>query len=103
MTPWDELVALAEHELALARDSRWEELPAAQAARNAAASALGQAPPAARPALERLVALHRELTALLTAARADTLAELTRMRHGRSAVRGYAGAAPAPARSLGRG
>lgn len=95
MTPWEHLADLAEAEVALAREGRWEELPAALEARAAASQALGPAPADAREALTRLAAAHGRLLAMLATGRADTAAELARMRKGRSAVRGYAGAGAA--------
>ncbi len=100
MTAWDQLAALAEAELDLARAGRWEELPAAMELRAARAAALGDAPPSARPALARLAAAHGELVALLAGARAQTAASLAHLRQGRAAVRGYGPASDA-GRALG--
>jgi hypothetical protein len=95
VTAWEQLVARAERELALAREGRWEELAAAGAERARLAAALPAPAPALRPLLERLAAAQDELTALLTAARADTARELGALRRGRGAVRGYAAVAAA--------
>ncbi len=92
---WSRVATLAEDEVALARAGRWEELPAAMEARVAAAALLGQAPPAAASALDRAAAAHRELIALLETGRAQTRAELARLREGAVAVRGYAPSAGA--------
>ena len=46
--------------------------------------------PQARPLLERLALVQEQLTALLTAARAETARELGTLNRGRGAVRGYA-------------
>ncbi len=102
MTPegWDGLAALAEAEVRLAREGRWELLPDALAARAAAAASLGQATATARPALERLAAAQEQLLGLLREGRAATVAELSHLRQGRAAVRGY-GPADGPGRALG--
>ena len=74
--PWAGLVALAEHERDLVRDGRWDELPAASAQRLSAAEALGDPPAEARPHLERLSELQREIHAGLSTGRAFTLQKL---------------------------
>jgi hypothetical protein len=94
--PWAELVALAEHELELIRDGRWEEVPAVSAQRLSAAQALGDPPPAARAHLERLAALEPEIHAGLSTGRAFTLQKLGNMHRGQTAIRGYSGGAPRP-------
>ena len=63
-------------ELALVRDGRWEEVPAASAQRLSAAQALGDPPADARPQLERLVELQHEIHAGLSTGRAFTLQKL---------------------------
>lgn len=95
MDPWQDLLARAEGELALARDGRWEELALAGAERTRLAAALPAPAPAARPVLERLALVQEQLTALLTAARAETARELGALDRGRGAVRGYASAVSA--------
>jgi hypothetical protein len=92
---YEDLLARAEGELALACEGRWDELVRAGAERAGVAAALPPAPPAARPLLERLAAVQRELTAKILAARAETLRELKGVRRGQGAVRGYAGGAAA--------
>lgn len=92
---YEDLLARAEGELALAAQGRWDELVQAGAERAGIAATLPPAPAAARPVLERLAAVQHELTAIIAAARADTLRELKGIRRGRGAVRGYAGAAAA--------
>jgi hypothetical protein len=92
---YEDLLARAEGELALACEGRWDELVQAGAELAGIAASLPPAPPAARPVLERLVAVQRELGARILAARADTLRELEGIRRGRGAVRGYAGGAAA--------
>jgi hypothetical protein len=100
--PWAELVALAERERDLVRDERWDELPALAQQRLSAAQALGTPPAAARPHLERLVALQAEIHSGLSAARAHTLRKLGSMSRGATAMRGYAGYAPAASADYGR-
>ena len=96
--PWAELVVLAERERDLIRDGRWDELPAVSAQRLGVAATLGTPPAAARPHLERLVELQREIHAGLSSGRAFTLQKLNKMDRGATAMRGYAGgnARPAP-------
>ena len=89
--PWAELVVLAERERDLIRDGRWEELPAVSAQRLSVAATLGPPPAAARPHLERLVELQREIHAGLSAGRAFTMQKLGNMNRGATAMRGYAG------------
>jgi hypothetical protein len=90
MQDWLDLLARAEHERALAADGRWEELAEAGAARSAFAATLGAPPAEARPVLERLAAIHGELTTLIGAARAETTRRLSGLHRGRGAMRGYA-------------
>ena len=96
-TPWADLVTLAERERDLVRDGRWEEVPAASAHRLSAAQALGDPPASARPLLERLVGLEREIHAGLSTGRAFTLQKLGKMDRGRTALRGYGGGPSRPA------
>jgi hypothetical protein len=102
MSPYLELVELAERELAAARDGRWDEMAACGDARARRAAALTGPPPAgARAELERLASVQDALVALVTAARAVTARELGLLRRGRGAARGYAATlatAPAAAR-----
>ena len=95
--PWAHLVALAEHERDLVHGSRWDELPAATAYRLSASELLGPPPAAARPYLQRLSELQREITAGLSAGRAFTLQKLGSMDRGATAMRGYAGGNSRPA------
>lgn len=92
--PWAELVALAERERDLVRESRWDEIPALSQQRLSASQALGDPPAAARPHLERLVELQAEIHAGLAAGRAFTLQKMGSMNRGVTAMRGYAGPAP---------
>jgi hypothetical protein len=88
--PWQDLLARAERELALAAEGRWEELAEASDERARVAMTLPPPSPVARPLLERLAAVQDELTAAIVAARAETARELASLSHGRGAVRGYA-------------
>jgi hypothetical protein len=98
VSPYAELVALAERERDLIREGHFEEAAEVSSTRLQASLALGVPPADAREQLERLVALQAEITACLTAARAFTARKLGEMNRGRSAVRGY-GAAMGSARS----
>lgn len=93
--PWADLVVLAERERDLVRDGRWEEVPAVAEQRLSAAGALGTPPAAARPHLERLVELQAEIHVGLSAGRAFTMQKLGGMSRKATAMRGYAGPAPA--------
>jgi HEAT repeat protein len=95
--PWAELVALAELERDLVRDGRWDEVPAASAQRLSAAQALGDPPAEARPHLERLLELQREIHAGLSTGRAFTLQKIGKIDRGSTALRGYRGGNPRPA------
>jgi hypothetical protein len=95
--PWADLVALAERELALVRDGRWDEVPAASAQRLTAAQALGDPPAEAREHLERLVGLEAEIHAGLSTGRAFTLQKLGNLQRGETALRGYSGRPARPA------
>jgi hypothetical protein len=96
-TPWAELVALAERERDLVHDGRWEDVPAASAQRLSAAQALGDPPAEARPHLERLLELEREIHAGLATGRAFTLQQLGKLERGHTAIRGYSGGSRRPA------
>jgi hypothetical protein len=95
--PWAELADLAEAELALARQGRWEELAACADERVRRAAELGPPPEQARAELQRLAALQDALLALVASARSATLHELGTLRRRRATARGYAAAAPRPA------
>ena len=95
--PWAELVELAEHELTLVRDGRWDELPAASARRMTAAEALGAPPAEARPHLERLLELQRQIHAGVATARAFTSKKLGNLERGHTALVGYSGGYRRPA------
>jgi hypothetical protein len=100
--PWADLVVLAERERDLVRDGRWEQVPAVAQQRLDASSALGDPPAAARPHLERLVELQAEIHAGLSAGRAFTMQKLGSIHRGATAMRGYAGPAPAQHGSVNR-
>jgi hypothetical protein len=72
LVAWQDLLARAERERALALEGRWEELAQAGAERVRLAMTLPAPSPEARPVLERLAELQDELTAALIAARADS-------------------------------
>ena len=90
MSPWNQLLALAERELELIRGGDIEALPAAIEQRAAIASALPARPPAsARNDLERLQAVQQQIIVELTLAGAEIVRELGTLRRGRGAVDGY--------------
>jgi len=95
--PWAELVELAEAELVLVRDARWEELPAVSARRLSAAEALGTPPAEARPYLERLAELQTQIHAGVATARAFTQKKLGNLERGQTALVGYSGGYRRPA------
>lgn len=90
--PWAALADLAETELALAREGRWQELAACSDERVRRAAALGAPPAEARAELHRLAALQDALLALVATSRTATMQELARLRRGRGAAHGYASA-----------
>jgi hypothetical protein len=90
---WLELVDLAERQLALGRDGRWEDAAACADERARRSALLGSPPAQARPALERLAAVHDALVALMATARVATLRELQALRTRSGAAHGYARAA----------
>jgi hypothetical protein len=95
--PWVELVELAEQELALVTEGRWEELPALSERRLTAAAGLGSPPSEARPQLERLLEVQRQIHAGLATARAFTLQKIGTMERGHTALVGYRGGYSRPA------
>jgi hypothetical protein len=97
--PWAELVAIAERERDIVVQGRWDDLEAVSAQRLTAATALGRPPAAARPHLERLSELEREIHAGLSVSRAFTLQKLGNMNRGSTALRGYGGGLTRPAAS----
>jgi hypothetical protein len=96
--PYEELVALAESERALALDGRWSELSDLLDRRGAVMAALpAEDPEAARPLLVRALAAHAQAHAAMGAARAFLLAELGGAGQTRAAVAGYRSATGAQA------
>jgi hypothetical protein len=96
--PWAAIADLAEHELTLARDGRWEELATCSHERVRRAVLLPATPPRqAAGDLRRLAACQEALLAVLTSARALTARELGALRRSRGAAHGYAATAAAPA------
>ena len=95
MSPWAQLLALAERELELLRGGAIEDLPAAIEERAQLAASLGQAPASARPVLERLEAVQQQIIVELTLAGAEIVRELGTLRRGRGAVDAYRFAAGA--------
>ena len=95
MSPYAQLVGLAERELELIRGGDIEALPAAIEQRAAIAATLGAPPASARPELERLDALQQQIIVELTLAGAEIVRELGTLRRGRGAVDAYRFAAGA--------
>ena len=90
MTPYDALAEIAERELELVSAGAVEQLPELREERSAIVASLPATPPAAaRAALERTAALQSRVTAVLEERLQETGAELRRLSHGRTAVRGY--------------
>jgi hypothetical protein len=91
MTEYDALADIAQRELELVSAGAVERLPELRAERNALVAGLPETPPStARPALERAAALQSRITEALEERLKETGAELRRLTHGRTAVRGYA-------------
>jgi hypothetical protein len=95
---WADLVTLAERELELLDAQRWDDASALSEERARVARTLAPPPPEARPELERLLELQKQIGTRLATARALLLRELAGMRKGAHALRGYSAAtATAPA------
>ena len=90
--PWADLVTLAERELELALEGRWEEAMEASTARLEAALTLGAPPAPARAQHGRRLELQPQNTAGGTGARGSTPRQLGDMNRGRVAMRGYGNA-----------
>ena len=91
MSAYDALADLAERELELVNAGAVDRLSELHAQRRAIVATLPATPPAtARPALERAAKLHERVTAALEGRLRDTGAELRKLTHGRTAMRGYA-------------
>jgi hypothetical protein len=89
MSPWSQLLALAERELELIRGGDIERLPEAIEERARLAATLGQAPASARPVLERLQAVQQQIIVELTLAGSEIVRERAALRRGRGAVDAY--------------
>jgi hypothetical protein len=100
--PWAVLADLAEAELALAREGRWDEVAICSDERVRQAARLGEPPAEARGELTRLAAVQDALLALVAVSRAAAVQELARLRRGRGATRGYAAATGSVAMAGGR-
>jgi hypothetical protein len=91
MTAYDALAELAQRELDLVSAGEMDKLPALRDQRNALVATLPAAPPpSARAALERTTALQERISALLEDGVQVVGAELRKLTHGRTAMRGYA-------------
>jgi hypothetical protein len=94
--PYAVLLELTEREHALVTSGAVAELAALQAQRAELVAALPARPPAAAaPLLRRASALQAQTAGLLGGALHELERDLERLGRGRTAVRGYAGAAPA--------
>jgi hypothetical protein len=89
MSPYAQLLGLAERELELIRGGDIEALPAAIEQRAQIAATLGPPPASARADLERLQAVQQQIIVELTLAGAEIVRELGTLRRGRGAVEGY--------------
>ena len=91
------LAALAREEHALVTDERFDELADLNRRRDALMAALpASAPPEALDDLREAARLQGLVAAALREARADTAAELRRLRATRTGVQGYAAGTGAP-------
>ena len=96
--PYAALVLLAERERALVDEGRIEELAALAAERDAHIALLPpQAPPSARPALERARDMQVVTAAVLRAALGEIRHALAELDRGRGVAQAYAGPAAAVA------
>jgi hypothetical protein len=93
MSAFGDLAVLAERELTLVRDARFDEAAELAAERDARARTLAPARPEDRPALELLMALQEQLVIEFTLARDAAARELAALDRGRGAMRGYRSAA----------
>lgn len=88
--PYERLLALGICELELAREGRMAELEACQQARAQLIATLPAVPPpGAREALERCLAIERQLGTELRGARASVLEALGELRRAQRAADGY--------------
>ncbi len=94
---YDELLALVEREHALVVAGAWEELAALDAARRDVLGRLpAVAPASAAGALQRAGKIQSYTSALLAGGSDELRRELAGLSQGRTAVRGYGGAALTP-------
>jgi hypothetical protein len=92
LDPYAAILALAERELALARDGRIEDLRSLASEWDALTAGLPERPPAtARGALERAAALHERTSATLMCLREAMLCDLRTTARASRAAHGYAG------------
>jgi hypothetical protein len=99
--PYAALVAIAERERMLVDTERFEELAALVAERDALIARMpAQAPAAARPALERALALQTATAATLRASLAEARHAIAGLDRGRGVARAYAGGSVARTRRL---
>ncbi len=97
--PYEQLLELAEAEYALVDGGRLEELEALSARWNDLTTGLPARPPAeARASLQRLLAIHTQTGALLSARRAPLLGQLSSLAHAGRAAGGYARTTARPSR-----
>ena len=93
----ESLLALAERQLQLAGEERWEELVPVMEEWQRRTSALTRpAPPSAARALARAAEIVALVSDGLRAGRMDVARELASLQRGRGAVRGYQAAALEP-------
>ena len=91
MSPYDALADLAQQELEFVSAGNTERLPALHHRRDVLLASLPPVPPAAaKPALQRTLELQQSVTAALQQRRDEIAAELRKLTHGRTAMRGYA-------------
>jgi hypothetical protein len=89
--PYERLADLAEIELGLVQDGRWDDLAKLAAEREALIEGLPQVPPApALESLERAAALQQRVSAELARSIALAREGLKRLDAGRRAAQGYA-------------
>jgi len=92
---YDELVRLAEREFELVRREAYSELPEVWAEREELIDRLPESSPVeARRALERAASIQGQCTNLLELRKSSVAGELRRIDRGRTAMHGYAAAAP---------
>ena len=102
LAPYEALVQLAERERTLALDGHFEELDGVLDRRAAVMAALPAAAPlAARPLLERALAIQGEAQAAMAAARTAVVGELQGAARARTAAAGYQSSTGAQARATG--